>query len=283
MKTTREQQPNEQEGKAKVIALIAASGITGALFLMTWMWTFITPIPPFPESPKEIEVIADNGISDEQGGGFTNAGGGSVQGDGGQKQETGSASNDANSATAANNGGNITSDAEPSAAGASNPKPVVSNTPEASDKLKDLVKSLGQGNSSSTTPTGGHGTGDPYSSGGDGGGRGPGSGPGLGPGTGGPTGVGNGPGVILAGRSMVFKPKLVNTTNEEGTVVVEIVVDRSGKVIKATVLSLGSTTLDPDLRTLARQGAYQWKFDPNPEADEEQIGKITYNFTHTSK
>lgn len=258
------------------VALGSAAVMMGGILAIFWYVQITSPIPPFPELPEDVEVFADNGVSDEAGGGYTEAGGGSEQGDGGQVQSSGGSPAQSNDASS--DGGNeIKNDAEPTIAAANGSKP--SNTPQASDKLKDLMNSLGQGNNSNTSPTGNNGSGDPYSSGGTGGGSGTGNGPGSGPGTGGPTGIGNGPGVNLTGRVIKERPKLINPTQEEGIVKVEIVVDRTGRVIRATPLTAGSTTTDSRLRAVARQNALQWHFDPNPEAEEEQIGSITFTFT----
>ncbi|TND04268.1 MAG: outer membrane transport energization protein tonb [Bacteroidetes bacterium] len=267
--------PETKDRNAVYIALGSAAVMMGLILALFWYITIVSPVPPFPEAAENVELIADNGISDENGGGYTNPGGGSTQGDGGQTQTSGG-SPDVKGNPDPNAGGNITNDADPTIAGSSGTKP--NNTPEASDKLKELMNSLGQNNNTSTTPTGNNGTGDPYSSGGDGGGKGNGNGPGLGPGTGGPTGVGPGLGFQLRGRKVENRPTLINPTQEEGLVKVEIVVDRTGRVIRATPLSAGSTTTDSRLRALARQNALQWRFDPNPNAEEEQIGSITFNF-----
>lgn len=64
----------------------------------------------------------------------------------------------------------------------------------------------------------------------------------------------------------------------EGTVVVEIWVDRLGTVIKATPGYQGTTVTDKTLWNAARQAALKAKFNPDPEAKEQQQGIITYIF-----
>lgn len=107
--------------------------------------------------------------------------------------------------------------------------------------------------------------------GGDGGGDGPGKGPGKGPGNG-------GYGFSLSGRSVMTPPVLSKDTKEEGKVVVEITVDKTGKVIKADPNGRGTTTSSPMLKAKARQAALATKFNVSGEF-EEQKGTITIVFS----
>ncbi|MCX6259279.1 MAG: cell envelope integrity protein TolA [Bacteroidia bacterium] len=65
---------------------------------------------------------------------------------------------------------------------------------------------------------------------------------------------------------------------EGGIVVVEVRVDRSGKVIQAVPGSKGSTTLDADLLRVAKEAALKARFDTKTDAPAIQKGTITYNF-----
>lgn len=112
--------------------------------------------------------------------------------------------------------------------------------------------------------------GDGGTGGGDGGGDGPGKGPGKGPGNG-------GYGFSLAGRSVMTPPTLSKDTKEEGKVVVEITVDKNGKVIKADPNGRGTTTSSPMLKAKARQAALATQF--NVSGAEEQKGTITIIFS----
>lgn len=107
--------------------------------------------------------------------------------------------------------------------------------------------------------------------GGTGGGEGPGDGPGKGPGKG-------GYGFSLAGASIVTPPPLSKDTKEEGKVVVEITVDKNGKVIKADPNGRGTTTSSPMLKAKARQAALATIFKVSGEF-EEQKGTITIIFS----
>ena len=64
----------------------------------------------------------------------------------------------------------------------------------------------------------------------------------------------------------------------QGIVVVKIRVDRYGKVIYATPGVKGSTTTDTYLYKRAKEAAEQTTFDADPDAPEERIGRISYDF-----
>lgn len=87
-----------------------------------------------------------------------------------------------------------------------------------------------------------------------------------------------GVGYSLAGRKPKGLPKPVYTSNEQGIVVVKIVVDRDGKVISAIPGVKGSTTLDNALLSAAKQAALTTKFDKKTSAPSKQTGTITYHF-----
>lgn len=126
-----------------------------------------------------------------------------------------------------------------------------------------------------TKPTGngtGTGTGD---------GDGPGTGDGDGPGTGTTSGNGTGPGhgnYNLAGRSALEKPAPKNVTLKEGKIVINIWVDRDGKVTRTKVNLDLSTINDSKLAAECEKAAKNTKWSENEDADEEQKGSITYNF-----
>lgn len=116
-------------------------------------------------------------------------------------------------------------------------------------------------------------------------GSGTGDGNGNGNGTG--DGDGNGPGISkgngkpnwdLAGRKNLRLPVPNTKFSEEGKVVVQIKVNQSGSVISAKAGVKGSTTSDPTLLDIAKKAALTAKFNENPDAPEEQIGTIIYNF-----
>ena len=91
-------------------------------------------------------------------------------------------------------------------------------------------------------------------------------------------GFGDGISYSLAGRSPKGLPKPVYPGNEEGYVVVEVNVDRNGKVIKAIAGVKGSTTMNAALLKSARDAALNASFNADPEASAIQVGTITYHF-----
>lgn len=68
------------------------------------------------------------------------------------------------------------------------------------------------------------------------------------------------------------------TVQEAGTVVVEIRVDRNGKVVWANAGAAGTTVMDKTLWEAARKVAMQAQFNMKADAPEQQKGKITYIF-----
>lgn len=125
------------------------------------------------------------------------------------------------------------------------------------------------------TGTGGEGSGD---GGGTGDGTGPGSGGGSGTGTGGGNGPGNGIGFDLTGRNMRSMPRLEDRSQEQGKVVIEIVVDKNGNVLRAEGPARGSTITNGTLVRKSKEAAMKAKFSPSPKGVEEQKGSITFNF-----
>ncbi len=93
------------------------------------------------------------------------------------------------------------------------------------------------------------------------------------------SGLGNsGISYSLAGRGVQRLPLPKYDYQGEGRVVVEVSVDRSGKVTQAIAGIKGSTTLDEYLLKVAREAALEAQFDAKPDAPLIQKGTITYNF-----
>lgn len=82
----------------------------------------------------------------------------------------------------------------------------------------------------------------------------------------------------LEGRGVQKLPRPNYDYQEGGRVVVEVSVDRSGKVTQAVAGIRGSTTLNEHLLRVAREAALETRFDPKPDAPPVQKGSITYNF-----
>jgi len=91
-------------------------------------------------------------------------------------------------------------------------------------------------------------------------------------------GKGNGPGYSLGGRGAKSLHRPSDDFTEEGTVVVDIWVNRAGKVVRAEVATKGTTLINQTMREKAKQAALLSAFASDPDAPEEQKGTITYNF-----
>lgn len=261
------------ENKNKYLAVVFTLGFHALLFLLFILIVFITPIPPFEIKPvPEIEI----GLGMEGAG--NTASGGSGQND--PNIET---SMDA-AITASDPAPNIiTDETESETAVKTNPNATPENTtvetlsPEEKAEKEQLEKALAKikamkdkkGKGDGGKNTGGTGNGNN---------TGVGDGPGTGIGDGTPGGPG-GTGLDLKGRWLLKKPDRMTDSEEEGTVIVEIIVDRTGKVISAKPGVRGSSTTNSKLYAKARGAAMQFKFNPNPDAAEEQRGTYTFKFT----
>ncbi len=93
--------------------------------------------------------------------------------------------------------------------------------------------------------------------------------PGSGSGTG---------GYGLKGRSLVSKGKVQQECNEEGRVVVKIVVDRNGSVISATPGEKGTTNKAACLLEPAKKTAFMHKWNLDSKAPDQQVGFVVVNF-----
>lgn len=89
---------------------------------------------------------------------------------------------------------------------------------------------------------------------------------------------GNGTGYDLGGRGAKSLHRPSDDFTEEGVVVVDIWVDRAGKVTRAEVARKGTTLINNDMRQKAIQAALRSTFASDPNAPEEQHGTITYTF-----
>jgi outer membrane biosynthesis protein TonB len=95
---------------------------------------------------------------------------------------------------------------------------------------------------------------------------------------GGKGGSGSGVSFDLGGRKMVAPPNVVDNSQQTGKVVVDITVDRYGKVVQAIPGARGSTTTSAHLNNVARTAALDTKFNANPDATVQQKGTMTFVF-----
>lgn len=82
----------------------------------------------------------------------------------------------------------------------------------------------------------------------------------------------------LEGRNPVSLPKPEYRYQVEGTVVVRIKVDRTGKVVSAEAGIRGSNTTDKRLLEAARKAALKARFNARTDAAFQQQGTLTYRF-----
>lgn len=151
-------------------------------------------------------------------------------------------------------------------------KEVPKEKPKPSKATQDALNNLLNGNSSDGKPQGegddakpgvkGKETGDPASSN-----------------YYGNTAGGDGGDYNLAGRRALSKPKVQPDCQEEGTVVVQIQVDKSGKVIFTKPGHKGSTNTAPCLLKAAKEAALRTKWNPDDKAPANQVGTIIYKFS----
>lgn len=87
-----------------------------------------------------------------------------------------------------------------------------------------------------------------------------------------------GSGYGLSGRKLLDKGQVKQKCNEEGRVVVKIVVDRNGKVLSATAGVKGTTNNDPCLLKPAEETARLHKWNLDAKAPSRQIGFVVVNF-----
>ena len=168
-------------------------------------------------------------------------------------------------------------------------KPKVSNS--TNDALASIMKGSNKGGDGDDKAAGNKGKGNGslnsngyYGSGGSGGGTGGGNGTGNGIGTGSGYGAGSGggsgggSGYSLNGRKALSKPAPKYTCNEEGTVVVEVTVDQTGKTVSATAGIKGTTNKASCLLEQAKIAALNTKWSADDNAAPKQVGRIIYNF-----
>jgi hypothetical protein len=241
----------------------------------------ITPIPAIPPDPEPIALTYEIGLVDGTGGDAVDRGGGSNGNTG--EPGTQSATDPKISITPITppDNGSVTDNNSDNASTTSSNHTSATPQPTVSAEVLAALNNWKKNKGAASINIGGDGKGDPYT-GGMGNGSGSDMGPGHGdPGTGGPGGdhgndpSGNGHRV----RHIQSKPEIVNPTQEEGKVVVNVYVNRQGKVIKTEVNPNGTTTLNSVLRSTATQSAFHIVFDADPSGPEILLLPIDIYFT----
>ena len=97
-------------------------------------------------------------------------------------------------------------------------------------------------------------------------------------------GSSNGGSYWLENRRATRKPKPAYLCqNSEGSVVVSITVDQSGRVVSVEVGEKGTTSFDPCLLKEAMEAPLRTRFGMNESAPKLQTGMITFNFFSFNK
>jgi periplasmic protein TonB len=258
------------DNKNRYLALGLTLLFHALLFLLFIFMVFITPIPPFEVKPvPEIEIgLGMEGMGTDPGG----------SGDHSKDLQT---SMDAAAVTtqAQTDAPNIVTDPTETdvviKANPENKKDVketveAPKTPQEEQASAQLLNALAK----LKNKKGGKGEGD-GNTGGSGNGTGKGFGDGDDDGLGNKPGIGQGKGGFdLKGRSLVARPDRLTDATEEGVVVVEIIVDATGRVIKATPGQRGSTTFSSNLYAKARQAALTAKFSPRTDVQVNSVEHI---------
>lgn len=89
---------------------------------------------------------------------------------------------------------------------------------------------------------------------------------------------GKGSGYGLNGRNLQANGSVTQECNQEGVVVVRIVVNRDGQVIDANPGVKGSTNVHPCLLEPARKTAFLHRWSPDTNAPSKQVGFVVINF-----
>ena len=285
-----------EENINRIYAAILTAIVTALLLLLCWLIIFKTPLPPYAEGGGGgIEVNFGN--ADD---GF-----GTVQ----QEKLFNVETQVSPSSTAHNQdeGEVLTQQDEPAPTVAANQKKIKKNkkqtivesdTKEKETKevklseptintvalYKKKSSSSGEGITKGSgdmgKPNGDINSKNYYGDGGSGGGSGGGHGTGVGTGEGSGSGPGKGNGISFAmkDRRPISLPKPKYNSAEQGKVVVAIIADKQGNIIRATAGVQGTTTSNQQLWKEAEAAAKRSKWTAKPDAPEEQKGTITYVF-----
>ncbi len=92
-------------------------------------------------------------------------------------------------------------------------------------------------------------------------------------------GISKGSGMVgggLGNRGVRYEPTISDNSQKTGRIVLNVCVDKSGKVVSAEYTQRGSTTTDSDLKALAERSAMKFIFTES--TIEKQCGTITVDF-----
>jgi hypothetical protein len=86
--------------------------------------------------------------------------------------------------------------------------------------------------------------------------------------------------IEMGGRKVKMLPNIEDNSRATGKVVVRIVVNRDGEVIKAVPGQVGSNTTDVTLLQKSKEGAMKTKFVARGDGPEEQYGYMTFIYKY---
>lgn len=79
-------------------------------------------------------------------------------------------------------------------------------------------------------------------------------------------------------RSVIYRPKLVESSNYQGTIVLQICIDKFGQVVAVTPKAKGSTSQEAALVKNAVEYAWKYRYSADADAPEKQCGLISIIF-----
>ena len=256
---------SREEKNNKTIAIIGTIIVHALLLLFFIYYVIITPLPPYKIIPApEVEVEADFGNN--------------VNGSGNVEQNNrGDNPNPVNNVKSQANlithqsAPILTNDAEDANIKTPHKTSKIAkiDTTEAPQQhvSVELANAMNKFSHSKGNP-GGNGTTDQQGNAG----TPDGTNPGMSNGTGGNIQF------FLKNRRIATKPDISTNSQDQGKVVVLILVDQTGKVIKATPGEKGSTTTSGVLYAKAKEAALATKFNASPDGTPQQQGTMTFVF-----
>ncbi len=258
---------NSADRSNNIIAFISTVVVHALILLLLIFYIIVTPIPPYPPAKTPaVEVALDFGNE-------VNGSGPAEANRMGQNPATNSNAQQSSSQHAPPASAVVTNSAE-------NSPPLHSPKNSAQTNRIDSVSApLPQISTqlAAVEDKFKHSKGQPGGNGNSGENGNAGSPDGTRPGTG--SGNGRGFDFSLQGRSLISHPLPVNVSQDEGTVVVRITVDREGNVIQAVPGEQGTTTSSPYLYSLAKKAALGTKFTgTNDISIPQQTGTMTIKF-----
>lgn len=259
------QNPNEQ--KARPIALIVTVLFHAILVALLLFFALRTPLPLPGEEGIEVNLgNSDVGMGDIQPEEVASLQNASPPPSSSQADDEAVTENSDESPAIEKINKKVSKTVEPTNTQVTKPKTETSTQPVANPKA------IYTGKSNKTTQGGSQGiTGQPGDQGKPNGTPGSTNYDGLG-------GKGNGIGYDLGGRGAKNLPKPVYNSDEQGDIVVEIKVDRDGRVTFARAGARGTTISDQTMQRQAEEAARRSLFVRDISAPEEQRGTITYRF-----